>query len=111
MNQGDIYHVDLDPTKGQEQQGKRYVLIVSPAKFNNAFRLALVCPITMGGETARSAGFAVHLVNLKTNGYVLCNQARVIDVKARGGVFHEKVPSDVIEEVLSIVETLLERQR
>lgn len=30
MDRGDIFHVDLNPTKGREQAGARYVLIVSP---------------------------------------------------------------------------------
>jgi len=39
MDRGDIYHVDLNPTKGKEQQGARYVLIVSPANSIAAERL------------------------------------------------------------------------
>src|SRR5688572_18273408 len=29
VKQGEIWHVDLEPTRGREQQGRRYVLIVS----------------------------------------------------------------------------------
>jgi mRNA-degrading endonuclease toxin of MazEF toxin-antitoxin module len=38
MDRGDIYHIDLDPTKGKEQQGTRFVLIVSPRDFNRPER-------------------------------------------------------------------------
>ena len=51
-NRGDVLHVDLEPTKGREQRGKRFVLVLSPASINR-FGLVLVCPITQGGEFAR----------------------------------------------------------
>ena len=34
VERGDIYHVDLNPTRGREQAGARYVVIVSPRAFN-----------------------------------------------------------------------------
>jgi len=108
MQRGDIYNVNLDPTQGREQQGQRYVLIISPYDFNNLFGTPLICPITQGGNLARNEGFAVHLIKLKTQGFVLCNQPRVIDMKARGGRFIEKVSQDIIDEVLAKVATLIE---
>jgi hypothetical protein len=61
MKRGEIWHVDLDPTAGQEQQGRRYVLIVSPDAFNRVTGLSMVVPITSGGGSARHRGFAVSL--------------------------------------------------
>ena len=40
-DRGELWHVDLDPTKGTEQRGARLVFIVSPKAFN-AGGLALV---------------------------------------------------------------------
>ncbi len=34
MDRGDIYNVDLEPTIGQEQQGRLFVMIVSADAFN-----------------------------------------------------------------------------
>jgi len=65
VNRGDIYHVDLNPIKGREQSGLRFVLIVSPAAFN-VLDTPLVCPITQGGNFARHAGFAVSLSGADT---------------------------------------------
>jgi mRNA interferase ChpB len=107
MERGDIYNVNLDPTQGREQRGQRYVLVISPRDFNNLFGTPLICPITQGGDLARSEGFAVHLTKLKTQGFVLCNQPRVIDMKARAGRFAEKAPQDIIDEVLAKVTTLI----
>lgn len=109
MDRGDIYHVDLDPTKGKEQQGARYVLIVSPRAFNRG-GTSLVCPITQGGEYARHRGFAVSLSGAGTNaqGVVLCNQPRTLDIAARGGRFVEKAPEYVVDEILAKLQTLLD---
>src|ERR1700687_5762104 len=102
MDRGDIYNVDLNPIKGREQAGKRYILIVSPQAFNR-LGTPLVCPITQGGDFARDRGFAVSLSGLGTNtqGVVLCNQPRVLDLQSRGATFVEKVPQVIIEEVIA----------
>lgn len=109
MNRGDIYHVDLDPVEGREQAGARFVLVVSPQAFNT-FGTPLVCPITQGGNFARHAGFAVSLsgTGIRTQGVVLCNQPRVLDLQTRKARFVEKVPGYVVEEVLAKLQTLIE---
>jgi mRNA-degrading endonuclease toxin of MazEF toxin-antitoxin module len=109
MDRGDIYHVDLDPTKGKEQRGARYLLIVSPREFNHG-GTSLVCPISQGGNYARSQGFAVSLAGAGTNiqGVILCNQPRILDIAARGGRFAEKVPDTIVDEVLAKLQTLLD---
>lgn len=108
MNRGDIYHVDLEPTKGHEQRGKRFVFVVTTKEFNRN-NLPMICPITAGGAAARLAGFTVTLATsgLKTTGVVLCNQLRSIDVKERNGKFIEKAPAEIIDEVLAVLQDIL----
>jgi mRNA-degrading endonuclease toxin of MazEF toxin-antitoxin module len=109
MDRGDIYHVSPDPTQGREQAGRRYVLIVSPREFNR-FGTPLVCPIMQGGNFARDKGFAVSLSGLgtRTQGVVLCNQPRVLDLQTRHATFAEKAPQVIIDEVIAKLGTLLE---
>jgi mRNA interferase ChpB len=109
MERGDIYHVDLDPTKGKAQQGARYVLIVSPREFHRG-GTALVCPITQGGNYARNRGFVVSLsgAGTKVQGVILCNQPRILDIAARGGRFCEKAPAYIVDEVIAKLQTLLD---
>ena len=85
MKRGDIYLVSLDPTEGREQRGSRPVLVVSPAEFNEATKLPVICPITSGGDFARRIGFAVPVTGIKTTGVVRCDQPRVLDLDARHG--------------------------
>jgi Growth inhibitor len=109
VNRGDIFHVDLNPTQGREQAGPRYVLIVSPKAFN-LLGTPLVCPVTQGGDFARHAGFAVSLsgAGTQTQGVVLCNQPRILDLQARKARFVEKAPDFILDEVLAKLATLIE---
>jgi mRNA interferase ChpB len=108
-DRGDILHLNLDPTLGSEQQGKRYVLILTLCEINR-FGLALVAPITQGGQFARENGFTVSLMGSGgiTHGVILCNQVRMLDFKERGGNLVEAAPAIIVEEVLARVRTLLD---
>ncbi len=108
MKRGDVYMVSLDPTQGNEQQGFRPVLIVSPDDFNAATQLPVILPVTSGGAFARRIGFAVPLTCTKTTGVVRCDQPRVLDIRARRGRKVETVPPDLMEEILARVATIFE---
>ena len=109
MERGDIWHVDLNPAKGREQLGPRYVLVLTPKAFNQ-LGTPIVAPITQGGSSARHRGFAVSLSGAGTNasGVVLCHQLRALDLTARGGRFAEKAPDFIVAEVLARVSPLFE---
>ena len=106
---GDIIRLGFDPSAGHEQQGTRLVLVLSPEAFNR-FGLALACPVTRGGAFARGHAWTVTLAGagLATDGVVLCNQARTVDLKARRAQFVEAAPPELVAEVLARVATLIE---
>lgn len=106
MKRGDIYMVDLEPTHGRERH--RPVVIVSPELFNRATRLAVILPITNGGDFTRRLGFAVPLAGTKTTGVVRCDQPRVLDLDARNGRKVESLPTEIMDEVMAKVSTICE---
>ena len=54
---GEVWLVNLDPTKGREQAGNRPALIVSVDRFNSgAAELVIVCPIT-----SKAKGIPIHV--------------------------------------------------
>ena len=110
MNQGDIYEIDLDPTKGREQKGRRPVLIVSQTGFNQVTGLPIVAPITQGGDFSRERGFTVPLsrAGTKTQGVVLCHQLRVLDMRARNGRRIELLPPPFLKEVIDHIVPIFE---
>jgi mRNA interferase ChpB len=110
MERGDIYLVSLDPAQGHEQQGRRPVLVVSPAAFNRLTRVPVVLPITSGGNFARTAGFAISLVGsgTQTTGVIRCDQPRALDLQARDARKLESVPATIVDEVLAKLAAILE---
>jgi mRNA-degrading endonuclease toxin of MazEF toxin-antitoxin module len=109
MDRGEIWHVDLNPVVGREQANARYVLIVTPRSINQ-HGTPVIAPITTGGQFARTSGFAVSLsgAGTRATGVVLCHQIRVVDIKARGGRFSERVPDFIIDEVLARISSLFD---
>src|ERR1700678_2377463 len=98
MKRGEIWLVNLDPTSGHEQKGRRPVLIVSPEAFNRITKVPVILPITSGGNFARTAGFAVPLTGAgtKTTGVIRCDQPRALDLAARGGKKLESISRAVM---------------
>lgn len=112
FDRGDIVRVCLNPTAGKEQQGDaRPALVISPKAFN-AIGLTIVAPISQGGDFARYAGFAVTLMGSgsATQGVVLVNMVRSVDLHARGAKFIEKVGSDIDDEVVAKLVSIVEIQ-
>lgn len=109
MERGETGQMCLDPAEGHEQQGQRSALVVSPAAFNRFTRLAVVLPVTRGGNYARVAGFAVSLdgAGTVTTAVIRCDQPRTIDISARHGKLLEKAPGTIVNEVLARLETLI----
>lgn len=102
--------MNLNPTVGHEQQGDfRPALILSPAAFN-LMGVALVAPITQGGNVARYAGFAVPLAGsgTETQGVALVNMIRTMDLSARGAKKIEAAPDFVVEDALARLRAILE---
>lgn len=103
FNRGDVVRLNLNPTADREQQGDfRPALIISPAAFNVS-GLVLIAPVTQGGDFTRYAGFAVPLScsETETQGVVLCNQIRTVDLEARGAKRVESVSELVMDDVLA----------
>jgi mRNA interferase MazF len=106
VNQGSLVWLDFDPQTGHEQKGRRPALVVSNESFNNFSNLAIVCPIT---NTNKNYPFQVKLdERTKTTGVILSDQARTLDINARNYEFIEKIPDDILLEVIDIITGFLE---
>lgn len=105
--QGDIVWVNLDPRLGHEQKGRCPALVVSNNDFNAFMRtMAMLCPIT---NTDKSLPIHVRLEGkTETTGVILCDQAKILDVRMREAQFIEKAPLDVVYEVVDIISGFIE---
>src|SRR5919199_3184189 len=102
---GDIYWVDLDPTQGHEQAGRRPVLILSHDVFNERSGTVIAVALT---SQPQQAGFPLTLelssAELPKKSWVKISQIRILSVKRLGDRLGRATP----EEVSLIVEGLNE---
>jgi mRNA interferase MazF len=101
IKQGDIIKINLNPTKGHEQAGYRPVLVVNNASHSRASNMTIVCPIT---NTDRKSPVHVRLDGLETTGFVMCDQIRAIDIRARDYKRIETVDDETLWQVCDIVQ-------
>lgn len=101
FEQGDIVYLDFDPQAGHEQKVRRPAIVVSNNLFNRVSSLTMVCPIT---HTDRGHPFHIRLdKRLKTDGVVMCDQARMLDLASRHAAFVEKAPDDITAEAVDLI--------
>ena len=101
FEQGDIVYLDFDPQAGHEQKGRRPALVVSNNLFNRVSSLTMVCPIT---HTDRNHPFHVRLdERTKTDGVIMCDQARMLDLQSRNASFEEKAPDDIVADAVDLI--------
>ena len=107
VKQGDIVKLNFNPQSGHEQAGYRPAVVVSNNFFNAKTNLTIVCPIT---NTNKS--FPLHVIldsSTKTTGVVLCEQLKTVDLDSRQYTFVEKMPKDLLDEVIAIVLSQIEK--
>ena len=106
FNQGDIIWMNFDPQAGREQKGRRPAIVVSNNAFNRFTRAAIVCPIT---STDRELSLQVKLDSrTKTQGVIMCEQVKALDLTKRNAQFIESAPPDIIGDVVDMVYSFVE---
>jgi mRNA interferase MazF len=108
FRQGDIININFNPQLGHEQSGYRPALVVSNDSYNTITGLCIVCPITNTNNK-----FPLHVKldqNTTTTGVILCEHVKSLDTVARKAVFKEKVPDDILNEVLDIIYGSIEKE-
>lgn len=75
-SRGDIVWINLNPTKGREQKGRRPAIVVSPQSYNQRVGMMLACPIT---SKMKGYPFEVLIVLQDLRGAILVDQIRSID--------------------------------
>jgi mRNA interferase MazF len=100
--QGDLVTLDFDPQSGHEQKGRRPAIVVSKDAFNKATGMAICCPIT---NTDRRVPFHVPLSGRTSlTGFVMCEQVKSLDFRARNMRLIERAPQELLDDVLAIID-------
>jgi Growth inhibitor len=101
VSQGDIIKLDFNPQSGHEQAGYRPAVVISNNTFNERTNLTIVCPITNNVRP-----FPLHVPldeRTQTTGVVLCQHIKALDLNARNFSVVERLPDDLLAEVVSTV--------
>jgi mRNA interferase MazF len=102
---GELIALTLDPQSGHEQRGRRPALVVSNDLFNRHTGLCIACPITC---TRRDYPFHVAIpAGEGVTGFVMVEQVKSIDFRARRAQRLGKASAGVLEEVLSILDACI----
>ena len=76
VRRGDVFLIDLDPTRGGEIRKTRPCAIVSPDEINSDLRTVVVVPLTTGGH---SYPFRVPCRFGGKSGHLVVDQVRTVD--------------------------------
>lgn len=102
---GDFIALSFDPQSGHEQKGRRPALVISNYLFNKHTGLAIVCPIT---NTDRKIPFHLPVpASSSLTGFVMVDQVKSIDYRARKAKFIEKAPDELVEDVLEVLDVCI----
>jgi mRNA interferase MazF len=97
--QGDFLSLTFDPQSGHEQRGRRPAIVVSKDLFSRTTGLAIVCPVT---NAERGLPFHVPIT-----GFVMAEQVKSVDFRARGARYIEPGADDLAAEVRSILDACI----
>lgn len=102
---GDLITLSFDPQSGHEQRGRRPALVVSNDLFNKHTGLCIVCPIT---NRQRNYPFHVSIPHDQdVTGFIMVEQVKSVDFRTRKALRIGRVPEQVLEEALSILDACI----
>lgn len=103
---GDFIWINLDPTKGHEQRGRRPALVISPLAYNERAGLCLACPLT---KQAKGYPFEVPIPpDLGATGVVLADQVRCLSWPERNAELIGHGTDDLLDDVREKLAALIE---
>ena len=77
MNRGDIYWVDLEPSRGSEINKLRPCVVIGASPINRARRTVVVIPLSTGATARPPLAIPVHCLGKMAT--AVCDQIRAVD--------------------------------
>ena len=99
---GHFVALTFDPQSGHERQGRRPALVVSNDLFNRHTGMAIAGPITSADR-----GFPFHVpvgAGLPVSGFVMVDQVKAVDFRARRAKRIATAPEALLDEVLAVLD-------
>ena len=106
VKQGDIVRINFGPVMGHEEDKLRPGLVVSNDDYNSyCGGIVLICPISHAKD------FPLHIElpkGMMTDGKVLCEHIRALDINARAFSYVETVPDEFMEDISNILKACVD---
>ncbi len=102
---GDFVALTFDPQAGHEQRGRRPALIVRNDVFNQHTGMAIACPIT-----STDCRYPFHVAvgeGLPVTGFIMVDQVKATDFRARRAKRIGKAPDALLNEVLAVLDAYI----
>jgi len=102
---GDIVWLTFTPQVGHEQAGRRPAVVLSPKAYNSRVGLFLACPVT-----SKTKGYPFEVAipeGLPVSGFILSDQIKSLDWRAREASFACALPTATTQEILAKATALL----
>lgn len=96
-SRGDVFLVELDPTRGSEIRKTRPCLVVSPDELNHHLRTTIVAPMTTAGHVYP---FRIRCSFRGKRGQVVLDQMRTVDrerLRKRLGAIAPSTLTDLLQ--------------
>ena len=105
-DRGDAIWIDMDPSSGHEQSGRRPAVVLSRSIYNRSSGLMIVCPVT---SRVKGYPYEVELPSgIRIHGVALSDQIKSFDYKARNAEFICILPDDTVQTILGKSRSLLQ---
>ena len=101
---GEVIWLEMSPSAGHEQAGRRPALVVSHTAFNERRGLALVCPVT-----SHPPRYDLEIPipeGLEVSGTILADQVRMVDFRARHWRRKCSLPDPLVLQVSETIKVL-----
>lgn len=102
IRRGEVFLVDLSPTRGREIRKTRPCVIVSPDELNSHLRTFIIAPLTTGGHPYP---FRVPCRFRGRAGHVVLDQIRTVDIERLGRRIGRLAPG-TLERSLSVLQEM-----
>ena len=106
-DRGDLVEMNFYPAAGREIDKRRPAIIVSPITYNRTSGLCFAVPLTTD-LTPGPFWIPMPQGYLSHPSLILCDYMKSLDYRDRGATFINRVPEQLVEQVLESVLDLLD---
>ena len=106
-DRGDLIEMNFYPAKGREIDKRRPAIVLSPLSYNCQSGICMAVP-TSTDLTPGALCIPMPAGYLPRPSLILCDYIKSFDYRERAAAFIQRVPEDLVEEIVSTVLDLLD---